>query len=77
MQSEIEQQINELSALIDANPSDAMALYRRGSLHWKLGHRAAAITDFNASAALDPSGPGAAAAANATQILDFYNPQNP
>ena len=75
--TEIEKQIAELTVKIDTNPDDAMALYRRGSLYWKLGQRAAAITDFNASALLDPNGPGAAASAHAQSILDFFNPQNP
>lgn len=75
--TEIEQQIAELTSRIEAAPDDALALYRRGSLFWKLGQRAAAITDFNASALLDPTGPGAAASAHAQSILDFFNPQNP
>lgn len=75
--NDIEKEIAALSAHIDSNPDDAAALYRRGSLHWKLGNRAAAITDFNASARLDPDGPGAAAAAHALDILNFFNPQNP
>ena len=75
--NEIEQEIAALTAKIESEPSDARALYRRGSLYWKLGRRAEAITDFNASANLDPEGPGAAAAAHAQAILDFVNPQNP
>ncbi|MDE6145201.1 MAG: hypothetical protein K2O38_00650 [Muribaculaceae bacterium] len=75
--TEIEKQIAELTVRINATPDDAMALYRRGSLHWKLGHRAAAMTDFNASALIDPEGPGAAAAAHALAILDFFTPRNP
>lgn len=77
MNEEIIDQINELDAHLAAHPDDAGAIYRRGSLHWKLGHRAQALTDFNASAALDPDGPGTAAADNALAILNFYNPQNP
>lgn len=72
--TDIERQIAALTRAIDANPADADAIYRRGSLHWKLGHRAAAITDFNRAAALDPSGPAPAAARLANGILDFNNP---
>ncbi len=75
--TEIEQEIAELTARLESNPDDARALYRRGSLYWKIGDRAAALTDFNASAAADPNGPGPAAAAHALAILDFFNPQNP
>ncbi|MDE6535526.1 MAG: tetratricopeptide repeat protein [Muribaculaceae bacterium] len=77
MDKEIEQEIQALSAQIILEPENALALYRRGSLYWKLERRAEAITDFNASANLDPEGPGAAAAAHAQAILDFFNPQNP
>lgn len=66
--------IESLDRLIDANPTDATAYYRRGRLHWKAGHRAAAITDFNTSAALNPDGPGATAAAHAMSIMSFFNP---
>lgn len=75
--TEIEQEIAALTARIEARSDDAAAFYRRGSLYWKLGQRAAAITDFNTSARLDPDGPGAAAATHALDILDFFNPQNP
>ncbi len=75
--NEIEQEIAALTAKIAADPNDARTLYRRGSLYWKLGRRAEALTDFNASANLDPAGPGAAAATHAQEILDFFNPQNP
>lgn len=77
MDKEIEQEILALSTLILLEPENALALYRRGSLYWKLERHAEAITDFNASAKLDPKGPGAAAAAHAQAILDFFNPQNP
>ncbi len=72
--SEIEQQIAELDALLASNPQDSDALYRRGALKAKLGKQAAALSDFAASASIDPNGPGAAAANMMRTILDFYNP---
>lgn len=72
--NEIEQQIARLDALIAADPADADAIYRRGALHWKLGHTAAALTDFNRAADLDPAGPAPAAARTLNQILAFSNP---
>lgn len=72
--SEIEQKIAELDAFLEANPNDADALYRRGALKSKLGMQAAALSDFVASAHIDPSGPGAAAATMMRSILNFYNP---
>lgn len=66
--------LEELNSIIAANPTDADALYRRGSLLWKMGKRGAAISDFNASAAIDPNGPGATAADHAMSIMNFFNP---
>lgn len=72
--TDIEREIAELDELIARCPDDAEAVCRRGNLHWKLGHRAEAMTDFNRSAAIDPNGPGAAAARLTNEILDFFNP---
>lgn len=67
-------ELDELNRRVDANPADAAAVYARGRLLWKLGRRGAAITDFNTAARLDPSGPGAEAAAHAMRIMEFFNP---
>ncbi len=60
--------------LCTAQPLTAEALYHRGQDHWQHGRRARALSDFNRSARLDPTGPGAAAAGHLTEIFDFYNP---
>lgn len=70
----IDQQLEELDAMIAANPDNADALFRRGSLRWRLNNRAGALTDLNRAAALDPTGPATAAVAHLNAILDFYNP---
>lgn len=72
--SETDETLEQLNELIAANPDDAAAYYRRGSLLWKLDRRGAAITDFNTSARLDPDGPGAVAAEHAMAIMNFFNP---
>ncbi len=72
--TEIEREIARLTAVIDTDPRNADALYRRGALYWKLGHRAKAQTDFCASAELDPAGPGAVAARGVSGIFNFFNP---
>lgn len=69
-----EQQLQALTDEIASNPGNADALYRRGALNWKLGRHGAALSDFNASAAIDPDGPGAVAARGVRGILDFTNP---
>ncbi len=72
--TEILNEIQRLTDHISLNPSDADALMQRGSLLWKLDRRGQAISDFNSAAAIDPDGPGAAAAAHAMQIMNFFNP---
>lgn len=72
--TDLEQQIADLDAIIDANPADADALYRRGSLNWRLGRRARALTDLNRAADLNPDGPAPTAVAHLNAILDFCDP---
>lgn len=71
--SEIEQQLNILNAALTKNPTDADALYQRGSLYMKLGNLAAAKSDFTASANINPKGPGATALTLVSDIIDFYH----
>lgn len=54
--------------------TEAEELYQRGREAWKHGRRGEAVSLFNESAALDPNGPGAAAAEHAMQIMNFFNP---
>ena len=69
---EIEKDIKTLSDAIAAGPEAAL-LYRRGMLYWKLGRRGAAMSDYAAAAAIDPSSPAAAALEQARRIMDFYD----
>lgn len=60
--------------LTTSTPLTARALYARGQRRFSLGRHGEALSDFNRSAALDPDGPGAAAASHLTDIFDFFNP---
>lgn len=51
----------------------AVELYRQGRRAWQHGDRAAAITAYERSAALDPEGPGATALEMTRDIMDFYD----
>lgn len=53
--------------------ADAMLLYTRGRLLWKLGRKTGAMSDYAASVALDPASPAAAALQMACEIMDFYD----
>lgn len=70
---DIKKQIADLTARIEQDGPTADLYYRRGKLGWRLGDRAAAMTDFNRALALDPTSPAAAYLAMADDIMDFYN----
>lgn len=70
---EINDKIAQLSLKIASAAADADLLYQRGKLYWKLGQKAAAMTDFNAAVALDPASPAAAYLRMANEIMNFYN----
>ena len=48
-------------------------LVERGMLHWRAGHRAEAINDYNAAIRLNPHSPAVQLRESAYAILDFYN----
>lgn len=60
--------------LTTAVPLTAETLYQRGKRRFQLGNRSGALSDFNRSALIDPTGLGSAAARHLTQIFDFFNP---
>ena len=70
----LDQAERRLTELVEANPDDADARYRRGRLRWRLGDRAGAISDYEHAAAADPASPAVAALQMTRQIMDFFNP---
>lgn len=71
--AEISGSLEKYDAEIASNPENAGLYYERGKLHWKLGHRAEAITDFNTAVSLDPASPAKSHLEMLTDIMDFYN----
>lgn len=63
-----------LNSLIERNPNDAEALYQRGRLHWRLGQRALAISDYSSSSLINPEGKATYALQQAQEIENFFNP---
>lgn len=49
-------------------------LFRRGKIHWKMGNRSRATSDYMAAVELDPSSPAGAALEQARDIERFFNP---
>lgn len=68
-----EQQLADLTALIDAGNATAETYFERGRLYWKLEQRGAAISDYETAAQLDPASSAVQALEMARQIMDFYN----
>jgi len=63
-----------LKEYIAANPSDARALYLRGKAWWRMGERSKAMSDYAASASIEPDGIAQHALEHARDIEDFFNP---
>lgn len=69
----INQQLAELTAIIDAGNATADTYYQRGRLNWKLQQHGAAISDYEAAAQLDPQSPAVQALDMSRQVMDFYH----
>ncbi len=69
----LDEALSVASQLLDVQGENAEVLYLRGRVYWRLGQRREAITDYTASALLQPGGPASLALAQATEIMDFYN----
>ena len=69
----LEEAIVEIDRLIADAPDDACLLFERGRVHWRLGHRREAMTDYARAASIDPDGPATQALAMARDVMAFYN----
>ena len=73
-QNSLEEALKELDALIGSEGESAEVLFVRGKVHWRLGHRSQATSDYAASASLDPDGPAVQALEQARAVEAFFNP---
>lgn len=62
-----------ITSLLDADPNNAVLLFERGKLLWKVGRKADAMSDYAAAVQIDPSSPAATALQMARDVMDFYN----
>ena len=72
--NEITTAIAELDSIIDNEPNHHDAVFLRGRLHWRMGNKAAATSDYCRASQLNPTGPATKALENAQDIIDFFNP---
>ncbi len=70
---QIEQAVAALDTMIATDAESDELLYRRGKLHWRLGHRREALSDYNAAVSINPQSPAALLLGQATDIMDFYH----
>ncbi|MBD5202139.1 MAG: hypothetical protein HDS56_05235 [Barnesiella sp.] len=69
-----EDALAKLDRLMADNEADAALLFARGKLHWRLGHRAKATSDYAAAAEIDPDSPAVRALELARDVEAFFNP---
>lgn len=69
-----EEALEILDSLLAETPENADLLVERGKIHWKLGHRAEAMSDYRHAARLDPDGPARLLSEHSSAIMDFFNP---
>lgn len=48
--------------------------FERGKLHWKMGNKPFAITDYEHAVSINPNSPAKIALENARDIISFFNP---
>lgn len=70
---QFEQAVAALDAMIQAEPESDELLYRRGKLHWRMGDKRRALSDYNAAVAINADSPAALLLGQATDIMDFYH----
>lgn len=66
-------EIEQLTQLIQANPTDEHLRLERGKRHWQQSNIPACFADYDAAIALNPNSPAKQLKAMALQILEFYN----
>lgn len=62
---------NELSQC--KNDKDKL-FFERGKLHWRMGNKSQAITDYENAVAQNPLSPARIALENARDVISFFNP---
>lgn len=63
-----------LDEAIEHTPGDANLWYLRGKTYWRMGKKAAAISDFEEAVHINPDSPAALALEMTQNVMDFYNP---
>lgn len=66
--------IKALDEAIVRNPNDPYLWYLRGKTYWRVGNKAAAISDFEEAVHINPDSPASLALEMTHSVMNFYNP---
>lgn len=73
-ENRLEEAIIELNFAIESGANNDRLYFERGKLHWRMGNRAQAITDYEHAVAINPQSPARIALDNAHDVISFFNP---
>lgn len=73
-ENRLEEAILLLNNEIKTNQNDDNLFFSRGKLHWRLGNKSQAITDYEHAVAINPKSPAHIALDNARDVISFFNP---
>ncbi len=71
---QLSQALAALNQALSCEQESEVLYLMRGKVHWKLGQKAAAISDYEHAVDLNPSSPAAQLLEHARGIMDYYNP---
>lgn len=70
----LDEVLTELNQILSADSNNDEAYLMRGKVHWKLGEKAQAITDYEHAADINPQSSAVQFLAHAKEVMDFFNP---
>lgn len=73
-ENRLEEAILLLNNEIDTNKNNDKLFFSRGKIHWRLGNKAQAITDYEHAVDINPQSQARIALENARDVISFFNP---
>jgi tetratricopeptide (TPR) repeat protein len=73
-ENRVDDAIIALDLAIKSDADNDQLYFTRGKLHWRLGNRSQAITDYEHAVAINPNSPARIALDNAHDVISFFNP---
>ena len=73
-ENRVDDAIIALDLAIKSDADNDKPYFTRGKMHWRLGNRSQAITDYEHAVAINPNSPARIALDNAHDVISFFNP---